>query len=87
MNAETERKKVGLALGGGAGRGFAHIGVLDEFVKAGIPIDCICGCSMGAFIGSIFAAGTDLSMLARQRPHPWGALSPAIPTAYQGQVF
>lgn len=65
MNAETERKKVGLALGGGAGRGFAHIGVLDEFVKAGIPIDCICGCSMGAFIGSIFAAGTDLSMLAR----------------------
>ena len=48
-------KKVGLALGGGAARGLAHIGVLEVFEKEGIPIDMIAGTSMGAIIGGIYA--------------------------------
>jgi NTE family protein len=49
------RKKVGLALGGGAARGLAHIGVLEILEKEGIPIDMIAGTSMGAIIGGIYA--------------------------------
>ena len=48
---------VGLALGGGAARGFAHIGVLEVLEEAGIPIHIIAGCSSGAIIGALFAAG------------------------------
>jgi NTE family protein len=54
------RKKVGLALGGGAARGLAHIGVLSALERAGIPIDLIAGTSMGAIVGGLYAAGKDL---------------------------
>lgn len=50
-------RHVGLALGGGAARGFAHIGVLQVLEEAGIPIHIIAGCSSGAIIGALFAAG------------------------------
>jgi NTE family protein len=51
----VSRKKVGLALGGGAARGLAHIGVLEVLQKEGIPIDMIAGTSMGAVIGGVYA--------------------------------
>ncbi len=54
------RLKVGLALGGGAARGLAHIGVLRALVREGIPIDIITGTSMGAVIGGAFAATGDI---------------------------
>lgn len=49
-------KKVNLALvlGGGGAKGLAHLGVLEEFEKAGIPIDIIVGCSAGSLIGSLY---------------------------------
>ena len=47
---EKGRKKIGLALGGGAARGLAHIGVLQVFKEHGLPVDCVAGCSMGAVI-------------------------------------
>jgi len=50
-------KKIGIALGGGAVRGLAHIGVLKVFEKYKIPITYIAGTSMGAIIGGLFAAG------------------------------
>jgi NTE family protein len=59
------RKKLGLALGAGSTRGFAHIGVLQELDKAGIHIDMISGSSMGAIIGGIYSVGTDLYLLER----------------------
>lgn len=49
------KKKVGLALSGGAARGIAHIGVLDVLHKEGIPIDMIAGTSAGAIVGAIYA--------------------------------
>jgi len=58
-------KKVGIALGSGSLKGFAHIGVLQVFQENSIPIDMVAGTSAGAIIGSIFAAGTDLYMLAK----------------------
>jgi NTE family protein len=48
---------VGLALGGGAARGFAHIGVLEVLEEAGIAIHRIAGCSSGAIVGALLAAG------------------------------
>ena len=49
--------KVGLALGAGAFRGFAHIGVLEVFMQENIQISCVSGCSMGSLIGAVFASG------------------------------
>lgn len=53
-------KKVGLALGGGAARGFAHVGVLKAFKKYGVPIHCIAGTSAGAIVGGLYAAGLSI---------------------------
>ncbi len=49
--------KIGLALGGGAARGWAHIGVLRALDKAGIRPDIIAGTSIGAVVGGCYAAG------------------------------
>ena len=57
--------KIVLALGGGGARGFAHIGVLQALQEAGIKISGIVGTSMGALIGSTYAAGTDLYYLGQ----------------------
>src|SRR5258708_20718332 len=54
----TERPRVGLALAGGFARGIAHIGVLRVLQEAGIPIDCVAGTSVGAFIAMCFFART-----------------------------
>ncbi len=56
-----ERKKVGLALGGGGAKGMSHIGVLKVLEEAGIPIDYIAGTSMGAIIGGLYAIGYSAS--------------------------
>jgi len=61
----SERKKLGLALGSGSARGFAHLGFLKVLEENGIPIDFISGSSMGAVIGSIYACGTDLDMIIK----------------------
>jgi len=60
------RLKVGLALGGGAARGLAHIGVLRALVREGIPIDIITGTSMGAVVGGAYAAMGDIVEIERR---------------------
>ena len=51
------RPKIGLALGGGGARGFAHVGVLKELEALHIPIDYIAGTSMGSVVGGLYACG------------------------------
>lgn len=51
------RPSIGLALGGGAARGFAHLGVLRVLEQHGIAPDVIVGTSIGAVIGGCYAAG------------------------------
>ena len=58
-----QKRKVGLALGSGAARGLAHIGVLDVLEKEGIPIDMIAGTSTGAAVGVLYAQGKDASLV------------------------
>lgn len=55
--------KLGLALGSGAARGLAHIGVLKVLEEARIPIDIITGTSMGALIGAMYAAGVPVAQM------------------------
>lgn len=49
--------KIGLALGGGGAKGFAHLGVLKVIDSLGVPINYIAGTSMGAVVGGFYAAG------------------------------
>ena len=51
------RKKLGIALSGGAARGFAHLGVLKVLAEHNIPIDFISGTSAGSIVGGAFASG------------------------------
>lgn len=51
------RPKIGIALGGGAARGWAHIGVLKKLAEAGFAPDIVAGTSIGAVAGGCFVAG------------------------------
>jgi NTE family protein len=55
--AETTKKTVSLVLGSGGARGLAHIGVIHWLEENGYQIRSIAGCSMGALVGGIYAAG------------------------------
>lgn len=55
--APQKRPRIGLVLGGGGAAGIAHVGVLKVLEEQGVPIDVIAGTSMGAIVGSLYAAG------------------------------
>ena len=54
--------RIGIALGSGSARGWAHVGVLRALAREGIEPQIISGCSIGAFVGAVAAAG-DLEKL------------------------
>ncbi|MBL8279235.1 MAG: patatin-like phospholipase family protein [Pelomonas sp.] len=59
--------RVGLALGGGAARGFAHIGVIQVLEENGIKVDLVAGTSAGSLVASLYASGKsgkDMQLLA-----------------------
>ncbi|MFO8062635.1 MAG: patatin-like phospholipase family protein [bacterium] len=56
-----KKKKLGLALGGGAAKGLAHIGILKVLEENDIRIDFVSGTSMGAIIGAMYASGMSAS--------------------------
>ena len=51
------KQRIALVLGSGGARGYAHIGVIEELEARGYEIACIAGCSMGAVVGGVYAAG------------------------------
>ena len=51
------RPTVGLALSGGAARGFAHVGVIEELERRGIRVEVVTGTSMGSIVGGLYAIG------------------------------
>ncbi len=54
-NGEAARPRVALVLGGGAARGFAHVGVIRVLEQEKIPVDLIVGTSVGSLIGALYA--------------------------------
>ncbi len=74
-SSKSGRVKLGLALGGGAMTGVAHIGVLEVLQEHDIHLDFIAGTSAGAFVGATFAAGVDAGQLHREAKNlSWKAL-------------
>lgn len=65
MMNDKKRPRIGLALGGGMARGCAHVGVLRELEKEGVPIDLIAGTSVGSLIGGAYAAGLSPDQIER----------------------
>ena len=57
MTEETKKKDVALVLSSGGARGLAHIGAIEELESQGYQITSVAGCSMGALIGGVYAAG------------------------------
>ncbi len=57
MNKLRRKPVVGLALGSGSARGWAHFGVLHALREAGVSPDIICGTSIGSLVGATYAAG------------------------------
>lgn len=57
MQAQQQRKKVGVVLSGGGAKGVAHIKALKVIEEAGIPIDFVVGTSMGSIVGGLYAIG------------------------------
>jgi len=71
-----ERKKIGIALSGGAARGFAHLGVLKVLAEHDIPIDYIAGTSAGSIVGAGLAAGLSVEQqIALGRKMSWFRMS------------
>ena len=56
---DPNRPKIALVLGGGAARGFAHVGVIRALEQERIPIDMIVGTSVGSLIGAVYASDLD----------------------------
>ena len=77
-----QKRKIGLALGGGAARGLAHIGVLEVLEKEGIPIDMIAGTSAGAAIGALYCQGKDTNSIKKLALDlSWKRLAPLVDLA------
>jgi NTE family protein len=68
---------LGLALSSGGAKALAHIGVIQVLEEHGIHINAIAGCSMGAYVGAVWACGYDgafMEKLAREVESRWGLL-------------
>lgn len=59
----NNRPTIGLALGGGGARGFAHLGVIKKLEELRVPYDYVAGTSMGSIVGGFLATGMDSEAL------------------------
>ena len=67
----SQSPRIGLVLGGGGARGFAHVGVLQVLEENRIPVHAVSGTSMGAVVGSLYAQGktsTELKQITEEIP-------------------
>jgi len=55
--SSQRQRKIGLALGSGSARGWAHIGIIQELENMGIRPDIVCGTSVGALVGAAYVSG------------------------------
>lgn len=70
-----KKKKIGLALGGGGAKGFAHLGALKVFEKNNIEFDIVSGTSIGALVGALYCAGFKFEEIKKLSDEiPWKKL-------------
>lgn len=71
----TDRPRIGLVLGGGGARGYAHLGVLKKLEELRVPYDYITGTSMGSIVGGLLATGMQAEEITKIfRDADWGEL-------------
>jgi EmrB/QacA subfamily drug resistance transporter len=71
MARRLSGRSVGVVLSGGGARAFAHIGVLEELLGAGVTVDRVLGVSMGSFVGALFAMGLDIEQIDARCFEEW----------------
>ena len=76
MGRFWKHKRVGLALGSGGARGWAHLGVLQALRENGIEVDVVAGTSMGAVVGAFLAAGRENVLRELAQDLDWKRLRP-----------
>lgn len=74
MRRGWKTKRVGLALGSGGARGWAHLGVLEALRENGVEVHCVAGTSMGAAVGSFYAAGREQALRELAMNLDWNRL-------------
>ncbi|GAB5387283.1 MAG: patatin-like phospholipase family protein [Alphaproteobacteria bacterium] len=74
----TRKPRIGLALGSGSSRGWAHIGVLHELAEHGIEADLIAGCSAGGVVGAAWASNNLDKVEDWARSMTWGSIWSAM---------
>lgn len=87
---EIGRRRVGLVLSSGGARGLSHIGVIQVLEENGIEVDVVAGCSMGSYVGAVWAFGYDgvfMEKLAREVEHRWGMFELLDPFILPRQGF
>ena len=65
FSSARNEPKIGLALGGGSARGFAHVGVLKVLEREGIKIDYMAGTSIGSLVGAFYALGFEVGEIEK----------------------
>lgn len=80
-------RKLGLVLGSGSARGWAHIGVIRELEAMGCTPDIVCGCSIGAFVGAAYA-NRDLDALEKWvRSLTWQGVLKLLDVGFSGGLL
>ena len=69
--AAASRPRIGLALGGGAARGFAHIGVIQALEENGLRPDLVVGTSAGSLVAALYRLGQERRASWRRSPMRW----------------
>ena len=63
FKGKNKKVKIGLALGGGGARGFAHLGAIKAFEEYGLKFDYVAGTSAGSIVGAFYSAGYDYARM------------------------
>jgi len=79
--------RVGLALGSGGARGWAHIGVIRALEEAGIRPDIVCGSSSGALVGALYAAGRLEALEGWGRQLDWRQVVSYLDLSFRGGLI
>jgi NTE family protein len=80
----AQRRRVGVAFGGGSARGLAHVGIIRWFEEHRIPIDVAAGTSMGGLVGGAFAAGmSSQELLQLLEETDWDEMFGSTPFRYK----
>ena len=76
--------RIGLALGGGAARGWSHIGIIDALTEAGIEPAIVCGTSMGALVGASYVTGRLADLRRWAEAASWREIVPLLDVRLTG---